>query len=346
MADQRKPNRPRRPARGGAASRRASSDGESRQPGRSSGASRRAKPPEGTPRRGSSPGGPRGDKPPEGASRGGSRRSGSQRTGSGGSPPGGSRGSGSQRGGARRSGPSAAGRGRTGQPERPPERGGKRAPRPAGPGADPNQLPRWVRDDVQRVTPKERRLPALQQLAAGVEAFDAARYPAARARLEEARRLSPRAAIIRELLGLSAYRTGAWRDALGELRTYRRLTGDTTHMAVEMDCLRALDRPADVERVWEEFTERGADKDATAEAKVVFASFLLDRGEIRRAWDVIRPGRLIADPSDTDLRRWYVAARIAAAAGDRPTATKLLSAITKADPEFPGLDDLAILITG
>src|SRR5437660_12254537 len=55
---------------------------------------------------------------------------------------------------------------------------------------------------------------------------------AASAAATEAKRLAPRAAPIREVLGIALYRAGAYRTALSELLAYRRMTGrvDQNHL--------------------------------------------------------------------------------------------------------------------
>ncbi|WP_432837249.1 hypothetical protein [Dactylosporangium sp. CA-092794] len=58
-----------------------------------------------------------------------------------------------------------------------------------------------------------------------------------------ARRKASRIAVVREAAGLAAYHAGEWQTALGELRTYHRMTGRQTHIAVIADCERALGRP-------------------------------------------------------------------------------------------------------
>ena len=234
---------------------------------------------------------------------------------------------------------------------RPTENGGRRTQddRRRGPvkerrvitAATGGQLPKWVRDEVLRSTPKPRRDHALNLLSEGVTHFAEGRFhPAARA-LQEAKALSPRAATIRELLGLTAYELGRWEEALRELRTFRRLSGDTDHMPVEMDCLRALRRPAEVRKVWEQFRQLDSAKSVDREARVVFGSFLLDEGLTKEAWEVVRPSRLVADPSPAEVRLWFVAARVAIAGGDHSTARTIYDAIRKADPVLPGLDELA-----
>lgn len=202
------------------------------------------------------------------------------------------------------------------------------------------RLPRWVRDEVVRSTPKDRRDPALRQLEQGVAAFGEEKHQKAFNALRKAKALAPRAATIRELLGLSAYYLGKWEEGLRELRTYRRLTGETTHMPVEMDCLRALRRDADVDKTWQTFQELGGHPATEDEARVVYASHLLDRGEVAESWRVIKPGRLIADPPEGTLRRWAVAAKVAAQAGDDASVAKLMDAIRDRAPDAPWLEDL------
>jgi tetratricopeptide (TPR) repeat protein len=202
------------------------------------------------------------------------------------------------------------------------------------------QLPKWVRDEIIRSTPKDRREPAIQHLAKALEFFADERYPAAVGELRKAKTLSPRSATIRELLGLSAYRSGNWEEALRELRTFRRLTGDLIHYPVEMDCLRALDRPDDVVKAWEKLQDYDISPTINHEARVVYASFLLDQDRPRDAWPVIKPGRLVASPSPGELRRWYVAARVAMAAGDKDAARRIVAALDEQEPDFEGVDEL------
>jgi tetratricopeptide (TPR) repeat protein len=197
-----------------------------------------------------------------------------------------------------------------------------------------------VRDDIVRSTPKDRRDPALRHLASALESYADERYRPALAELRKAKELAPRSATVRELFGLSAYHTGQWEEALRELRTYRRITGDLIHVPVEMDCLRALGRKSDVTKTWDLLSSHDVSPAVSHEARVVYASFLLDEGKPRDAWDVIKPGRLVASPSEGELRRWYVAARVALEAGDPDAARRLLAALDEQDPDFEGIEEL------
>ena len=203
------------------------------------------------------------------------------------------------------------------------------------------QLPKWVSDQLGRVTPKAKLPAATEHLVTAATFFSGGKYGKAFAEAQQAKELSPRDATIREILALSAYRLGRWDQALRELRTFRRFTGENTHMPVEMDVLRALGRNEDVESVWKAFNEIDGGIRATRdEAKVVFGSYLLDAGDAERAWEVTNPKRMPDDPEESELRVWYVASRAAHRLGDTQTARQLLEAIERVDSAFPGLDEL------
>lgn len=199
---------------------------------------------------------------------------------------------------------------------------------------------------MSRVTAKGRIQPTLELLHSAAKSFAASKYGKALGDLEEAKVMAPRVATIRELMGLCSYRLGRWDQALRELRTFRRLTGETTHMPVEMDVLRALDRPRDVEEVWKAFRRIGGDREVEREARVVYASFLLDDGRDREAWEITNPKRIGDSPQPSELRVWFVAAKAAARLGDLKTARRLYMAIQASDAGFPALDELDRVTSG
>jgi hypothetical protein len=173
-----------------------------------------------------------------------------------------------------------------------------------------------------------------------MEQFADERYPSAAGELRKAKELSPRSSTVRELLGLAAYRSGQWEEGLRELRTFRRITGDLIHMPVEMDCLRALGRKEDVVKTWERIQEHDISATISNEARVVYASFLLDEGRALEAWPIVKPGRLVANPSPGELRRWFVAARVALQAGDTDAARRIVAALDAQELDFEGVDSL------
>ena len=201
-------------------------------------------------------------------------------------------------------------------------------------------LPNWVIEGVERNTPKDRVAPTLEALGAASEALADGKYQSAVKHGQRAKSLSPNDATIRETIGLAAYRIGDWGTALSELRAYRRMAGETTHIPIEMDILRAQDRPREVENTWKELNKRGGHGLVMNEGAIVYASFLLDQGDVDGAWDVIDPGKIVAKPNEGHLRRYYVAGRVAAAQGDRTRAKAFSDAIVVNDPSFPGWDSL------
>ncbi len=228
-------------------------------------------------------------------------------------------------------------KGRSGKIDSQPQRGGKR--RRDLKGAAVN-LPNFVVEALERVTPAERVAGALEALGEASAAMADGRYHAAVKHARRAKELAPNDATVRETLGLAAYRIGDWQTALSELRAYRRMAGDTTHLPVEMDVLRALGRDRDVTKAWEELQRRGGRPQVMKEGAVVYASHLLDGGNARQAWEITRPGRMTDEAHEADLRKWYVAARAAARLGDADTARKIADTIVRLDPGFPGLDQL------
>lgn len=182
--------------------------------------------------------------------------------------------------------------------------------------------------------------PTLEALGAASEALADGKYHAAVKHGNRAKALSPQDATTRETIGLAAYRMGDWQTALSELRAFRRMQGETTHLPVEMDVLRAQGRTKDVEAAWEELQKRGGHGLVMNEGKVVYASFLLDEGRADEAWAVVRPSRIEQAPNEAHLRLYFVAGRVAAARGDRASARRYADVIVTNDPSFPGYEQL------
>jgi tetratricopeptide (TPR) repeat protein len=207
-------------------------------------------------------------------------------------------------------------------------------------------LPNWVIENLSRVTKPDRVAPALEALGEASEALGEGHYQNAVKHGERAKALSPNDSTVRETIGIAAYRLGDWSTALAELRAYRRMAGETTHLPIEMDILRAQGRDADVEKAWVELTKRGGHGLVMNEGIVVYGSYLLDHDRAKEAWKIVNPGRIEANPNEAHLRLYFVAGRVAAALGDRDTAKKFSNAIVLGDPGFPGWEQLESEIAG
>ncbi|WP_435829787.1 tetratricopeptide repeat protein [Micromonospora costi] len=149
-----------------------------------------------------------------------------------------------------------------------------------------------------------------------------------------ARRLASRIAAVREAVGLAAYHAGEWQTAIAELRTYHRMTGLQSHLAVLADCERALGRP---ERAIDLY--RGADRDkldpATAiELLIVAAGARGDLGQKDAAVAMLQVRELTSDATEPwTARLRYAYADALLAVGRREEAREWFSRAAEVDTE-------------
>jgi tetratricopeptide (TPR) repeat protein len=155
----------------------------------------------------------------------------------------------------------------------------------------------------------------------------------ARAHAAVARRLASRVAVVREASALTAYACGDFEAALTDLRAYRRLSGDQSHLPLMADCERGLGRP-----------ERALELAATPEAKelsgevarelrIVVAGARSDRGQHDAALQHLEADRAlrggVGDFSVLRLR--YAYADALQHAGRADEAAKWFSMVAAAD---------------
>jgi tetratricopeptide (TPR) repeat protein len=95
---------------------------------------------------------------------------------------------------------------------------------------------------------------------------------------KEARRLAARVGVVREAVGIAAYRAGAWADALAELRAARRLTGRNTSLAMMADSERALGRLDRALAIVQSPEARDLDRAGQIELKIVESGIRRDEG--------------------------------------------------------------------
>ncbi|RZU74867.1 tetratricopeptide repeat protein [Micromonospora kangleipakensis] len=155
-----------------------------------------------------------------------------------------------------------------------------------------------------------------------------------------ARRLASRISAVREAVGLAAYHAGEWQTAIAELRTYHRMTGLQSHLAVLADCERALGRP---ERAIDLF--RGADREkldqsVAIELLIVAAGARGDLGQKDAAVAMLQVPELTADSSEPWAPRLrYAYADALLAVGRREEAREWFS--RAADLDSDGETDAA-----
>ncbi|WP_188503784.1 hypothetical protein [Nesterenkonia alkaliphila] len=94
-----------------------------------------------------------------------------------------------------------------------------------------------------------------------------------------ASRRGGRLAVVREAVGLAAYAAEDYAEALRELRTYRRISGDQTHLPVIADCLRALGKSEKAVELAQEPEAQQLTGAARAELAMVVAGAHQDQGD-------------------------------------------------------------------
>lgn len=117
---------------------------------------------------------------------------------------------------------------------------------------------------------------------------------------QAAYRHAARIDIVREALGLAAYLTGHYSEALRELRTYRRMTDDYSHVAIEADAERGLGRPEKALSFIAEIPLKKLDPEAQIELALVTSGARADTGDSEGGLAVLE--KIKAENFDDELR--------------------------------------------
>lgn len=217
---------------------------------------------------------------------------------------------------------------RAGSTGRPP------SPRPVVPELPPDvavsDLPRDVLAELREFPPERRDLLARHLAAAGRlldEDPEAAYQHAA-----YVRRSAARLASVREAAGVAGYLTSRYAEALADLRTYTRLSGDPRHLPLMADCERGLGRP---ERALALARSPAASRLGTAERielRIVASGARRDLGEAQAALVELRGPELDSTRvAAWTPRLWYAYAEALLAAGDREAAARWFASAATVD---------------
>jgi tetratricopeptide (TPR) repeat protein len=150
----------------------------------------------------------------------------------------------------------------------------------------------------------------------------------------ELKKRAPRSRRGRELLGLVYYRLGRYREAMAELRAYRRMSGDTGRDIVLADAERAVGNSESAERRLRNVLERPDNSEADrTEARIVLAAMAGDRGDLMAARQLLEAGP--TSPKGLEehhLRLWYALGDLAERQGDRARAADWFGKVDTASP--------------
>jgi tetratricopeptide (TPR) repeat protein len=149
-----------------------------------------------------------------------------------------------------------------------------------------------------------------------------------------ARARAARVAVVREAVGICAYHAQEWAEALTELRTARRISGDARNLAVIADCERALGRPQQAIRALSDPGVAHLDPANRAELLIVVAGARRDLGQPDAALAVLARGGLDRErPRPGSLRLWYAYADALEAVGRVAEAASWFAASAGLDAE-------------
>jgi tetratricopeptide (TPR) repeat protein len=149
-----------------------------------------------------------------------------------------------------------------------------------------------------------------------------------------AHRLAARVGIVREAVGIAAYRTGRWTEALAELRAARRLTGNDDYLPLMADSERALGRLDRALALLREADPSVLDRATQIELLIVESGVRRDQGLVEAAVVVLQ----VPELTSARLRPWsarliYAHADALLAAGREEEARDAFARAAAADPE-------------
>ena len=111
-----------------------------------------------------------------------------------------------------------------------------------------------------------------------------------------------------EIVGLSDYRLGLYKQAVAALRTAQDLHDNPALLPVIADCRRrAQGRWAAVDQVWQEIKAASPSQEVMAEGRIVAAGALADQGDLRGAIALMEPAtKRPKVVREFHVRQWYV----------------------------------------
>ena len=122
-----------------------------------------------------------------------------------------------------------------------------------------------------------------------------------------AQQLAPRLAATREALGLTAYLSDRYAEALAELRAARRITGSNHQWAVMADCERGLGRPEKALEMAQAPEAKELDKGTQIELRIVAAGARRDLDQVDAAVAMLQG----ADLTPAQIEPWTARLRYA-----------------------------------
>lgn len=151
---------------------------------------------------------------------------------------------------------------------------------------------------------------------------------------DQAKHIALRSPTVRELLGITLYQAGRYKEAASELTAFRRLSGSTEQNPVIADCYRATNKPEKALELTDEIDFKKVDPAVVFEGQIVGAGALDDMGRLDEA--IARLERLNLRPpvaEEHHIRAWYALANLLEKRGRFSQAREWFEAVASADPD-------------
>ena len=197
--------------------------------------------------------------------------------------------------------------------------------------ADPRELDPEVRRDLRGLSKEGAEFVAGHLFMAGMLADEdpALAWRHARA----ARSKGGRIGVVRETVGLVAYRAGEWAEAIAELRAARRMSGGPGQLPVLADCERALGHPEKAIELSRSSEAADLDPSSAAEMTIVVAGARADMGQLDAALATVESAVRATDAEPYAARLFYAYADLLLQAARRDEAIEYFMKAADLDVE-------------
>lgn len=195
--------------------------------------------------------------------------------------------------------------------------------------ADPSELDPEVRRDLRGLSKEGAEFVGAHLFMAGmlIDEDPALAWRHARA----ARSKGGRIAVVRETVGLVAYRAAEWAEAIAELRAARRMSGGPGQLPVMADCERALGHPEKAIEMSRSAEAADLDPASAAELRIVVAGARADLGQLDAALAHLEAAVESEKLEPFSARLFYAYADLLLQAERRPEAIDFFMKAAEAD---------------
>ncbi len=173
------------------------------------------------------------------------------------------------------------------------------------------------------------------RLAQASEALDRERFQEARRIATAIAKEAPGVSAAHEIVGLSSYRLGLYKQAIASLQSAQDLHDNPALLPVIGDCQRAQGRWAAVEEVWGQIKGSSPSHEIMAEGRIVAAGALADQGRLPEAIALMEPAtKRPKAVREFHVRQWYVLGDLYDRVGDPIAARRWFGAVADYDADY------------